>query len=307
MTDHKEISKNSYDFAIVGSHFSALLVAYILSRTFHKKVAIIEPQDFVGGEDATIKIDNKKLLSHFSKVSASEQNLDLLHWLATNIEIDIPSDAFEFTPLTIESGKLIPFVGFGERKFSTIELFKDFSSSKNYELSSNLDAWTEHLESCFIGDIYTMAEVTSIEVENGQIKYVAINGSRNLICENLVYCLPPKSIKKLLPIDVVSHKSFQRLLKNKSYSQVRLHLLHDQDVIVEKNPFHILYGGKDDFEPIVGQFSEINSHLCSLWTCWMLTDLIDDHEHLGALLKNIKKQIKEPTLIYLIMLSLRKL
>ncbi|MCB0355842.1 MAG: hypothetical protein KDD40_02485 [Bdellovibrionales bacterium] len=292
MTDIKELSKNNYDFAIVGSNLHALILAYTLSRNYHKKVAILEPQDFIGGNDAPVTIGEKKIMSHFTMVNSTAETIETLNWLAQILDQELFNEPLEITPLCIDSGKLIPFVGFGDRKFSTIEVLKSYTQNLNLNLNQWPSQWLEQLSSLFIGDVYTLAEITSIEIENDKIKQTIVNGSRELFADNIVFCLPPKQLKKVVGLELASHKSMQKILKNKSFTRIRMHLVTDKGFEVEQWPFHILYGSKEDNEPVVGQFLTVNEELHSLWSCWTLTELIDDHEHLGNLIKHIKKQIK---------------
>lgn len=292
MTDLKEINKQSYDFAIIGSQLHALLIAYTLSRVYHKKVAILEPSEIIGGEDASIIVGAQKLMSHYMRIPSLTNTPELLEWLNQSFDIETPCEAVEITPIGIDSGKLIPFVGFGDRKFTTIDLLNNYVQGEGYELNQMPSQWVEQLKNLFIGDIYTMAEVTALHTENNRLQYVVINGDKNLIAEQYIYCLPLKNLKKIASPQILTHKSLQKVFKNKTFSCLRLHLVHDNEALVEKKPFHVLYGAKEEFEPVIGQFSEINQKLHSLWSCWILSDLIDDNEHLGAVLKHIKKQIK---------------
>lgn len=290
--DLKRLEKNVYDFAIVGSNFHCWLLAYSLSRVYHKKVAVLEPRESLGDSDSPLKSGSGELPSHFNKVLDNTESRESLQWLQEVLRETLHTEALEITPLTVDSGKLTPFVGFGEQHFSSMDILNSFSSSDNVELLNSPSHWLEQLASLFIGDVYTMAEITKIETSENQLKSIVINGSYELKTENLIYGLPPKTLKNLVSNEIIADKTFQKILKTKAFSCVRLHLEHPPEAQVEAHPYHILYGNKDDFDPIVGQFFKTENRLFSMWACWMLSDLIDDHEHLGSMLKHIKKQIK---------------
>ena len=294
MTDHKELTKNSYDFAIIGSQLHASLIAYTLSRWFQKRVAILEPTDSMGAEDALVTVGTQRVMSHFQRLPNYSVARDLLGWLHQILQVECPQQILEVTPLSIESGKLVPFVGFGDKKFSTLDLLKPYVQGEGYELPQMPSEWINLIKDLFIGDIYTLTEVTSLQIENGRLQYVVVNGSKNVYADQFIYCLPPKNLKKLLSPSLLASRGMQKVLKNKTFSCMRLHLLHTsfENQGIEDKPYHILFGGKEDFEPIVGQFLELANQWHSLWSCWIPSELADDHEYLGSVLRHIKKQVK---------------
>lgn len=293
MTELKELTKNTYDFAIIGSNLQAYILAYQLSCHFHKKVALVEANDQLGREDGVEAVGDNVLFSHFSRIPDQPLNRDLLQWLSEISGESTFNETAELTPLEINSGKLSPFVGFGDKKFLSLDILRNFTSSKNVQLDHPTSFWIEKFQSLFIGDTYTLAEVTKIETNENGFQYAVINGSKNLQADTFIYCLPPKSVKNLLNKEVLANKNLQKLLKMKSFSQANLLLKHPNDVQIEEHPLHILFGNKDDFEPVIGEFHrDGNGDLFSLWSSWTPTDFADDPEHLGGLVKHQKKQIK---------------
>lgn len=296
MTDLKNISKNQYDVAIIGSELPGLLTAYILSKQYHLNVALLEPSEEIGGQDNILQTSKGRLEAFFQYVPATEENKHLLNWLGDLLNDTLVSETLELQTKTFENAKLTPFIGFGERKFFSANELSQQISNSYLKLALSPEEWTHRIKEYFIGDTFTLATPTNIEAENSspnshRITSMLINGAKPIRAKFFIYTLPPKILGQM-HLEFIANKQRQKILKAKSWTQINLHFTHKQ---VESEDFspHVLMGNKTDFEPCLGHFfPPQEGKQNSIWSSLTTNDLAEDHEYLGGVIRNMKKQIK---------------
>jgi len=296
MAKLKDLDKKNYDFVIVGSNLTAGLLAYSLERGFHQSVAVIDSNDHLGREDSLVTSKCHQLMSHLMYFNSNKSLREALAWADHLVGADqLFSDEFDSATKTMDGTTSTEFLGYGERNFSSINELSSFSNSKVHALLTSPSELLSNIYDQFLGDTYTLAEVSQLNYADDRqtVASLNINGAKCISAKVFVYCLPPKSLEKKI-VDqqkVLSSKAFHKIQKYKSFSKVRLHLQHSQAYGQSGDRF-VLYGGKDDFEPCVGQCWSQNDNHYSLWYTLAPAELADDTEHMGAVVKQIKKQMK---------------
>ncbi len=285
-------SSHVYDYAIIGSGLSGLLAANALNKVT-SNIILIEQNESFGGTNKSIQtpvgmVNNG--LRFFPETNNAQQAIAYLEMLLMNHLNPTVEDNQVYT---FENGGLKSFVGFGESHPNFYEEFSYFLSTKKIKLNLEPHEWVQMLFNNFTGDFLPRSQVTKFVKTEEKISQCIINGQKNIVALNFIYCGPTKYLKALMPTDF----NFGRKTKNTFGAAVGIDFLHG-DQISEHLNLHLLNGTTDDeMGPCVGHFFSATTLSdepvqYSQWVTFLNQEDIEDTEIIGASLKKIKKQIK---------------
>lgn len=283
--------------AIVGSDLSAVILAHLLSSEHELNTVLISAkqsmEDFrKGAEEHPISIDES--LDFFP---ADEKSEEALAWLAEKVLGEsVAGEIKETIPSTFESGEFKKFVGFGERKLTTIDAVEYYLQQRQQSLTLSPNQWVDLLLKQFKGEVIDRAQPTQILVEEGHVKALVINETKRIEADRFIFCGSSRDLLELVPQDVLPGRVRQKIAKAKLFHRLNLNLTFSEDM-EHQSEIHVLMGTKDDFEPVIGQFQYMESEegqkrLTSSWTYLMNNDEYEDPESMTSIVKYMKRQIK---------------
>jgi hypothetical protein len=282
-----------YDYVVVGSGLTGLLVANALSR-ITENVALIEAADHIGGYNKKVTTPAGEINNGLRIVPASASGEKALQFLSQVLGQDVIDSTYSGFPLTFEGGQLKEFLGFGDHSPAFYEELKYFIQSDFYRLNIEPSAWPELLFAGFKGEFLPKSYVTKFNIDEGRAASVTINGTKQVMGTNFIFTGSVKDLAVLLPEDSIPYKVRAKLSKNQYWTALCLDLTHGEAVTDQQN-MHILNGTtQDEFGPCIGKFLPVadNGMQVSQWVTFVSHEETEDSEIVGAALKKIKRQIK---------------
>ncbi|MCB0385258.1 MAG: NAD(P)-binding protein [Bdellovibrionales bacterium] len=282
-----------FDTVIVGGHLTGLLVARGLELR-GQNVALIDEGDELGGTLRPFSVNGQELETDLALMPAGEESEKLLGWLQDFINEPAGGETQDLAPTTFDSGSFKTFVGFGDRKFLSLNVLSAYNQNRFLNLLVSPANWVQRLAESYQGEAFTRSVLTGIELTDSEMA-LTLNGAKSIYARRVVYCLPSRNLLDDMEIDLIPGRVRQKMAKSRLWTSVHLHLLHSR-VHQQNLALHFLFGSKDDFEPTVGRFfpsrSGDLSGQCSLWMGLLPTELADDSEQIANTLREMKKQIK---------------
>lgn len=282
-----------YDFIVIGGDLSGLLIAQALEFG-GLKVGLIDENETMGGSFRPFDVSGQNLESNLGIIKSSPDSENLLKWLEGQLARPVLGSRLENSPVFFEGGTLKTFMGFGDRKFDSLEILNQYNQNCLIELKSQPHEWVKHLAEVFLEEKISQSIVTKLNATNNLME-VTINGARTLIAKKVIYTPVAKHLLELFPENQLSNRLRQRLAKSRLYTSVNLQCLHKTNSVTASPALHFLYGAKDEFEPTLGRFFKSryeSSGQTSVWMGLLNTDLAEDSEAIANLLREMKKQIK---------------
>lgn len=289
-------SNHVYDYAIIGSGLSGLAIANAISRVTPNLV-LIESGDTYGGINRSIQTPFGEMNNGLRFLPDTELSHKAIAFLEMLLMTSLNPTSVEEPSITYEAGGTKPFVGFGENPPPFYEELAYFTNPRSLKLTLEPHEWSQLLFNNCQGDFLPRSYVTKFHAENGRVTQVVVNGQKNILAQNFIYCGPVKQLKTLLPEGTLNHKALHKLAKNQYWTAVGIDLLHGSPV-TESSAIHVLNGTtQDEFGPCLGVFhpaAEINNEKLqySQWLTFVDDEESEDSEVVGAALKKIKRQIK---------------
>jgi hypothetical protein len=293
----KRSAQHIYDYVVVGSGLSGLLITSALSRETSNVLLIESAEDYGGlnrAQNSDIGLVNNGL-RFFPDSDLARKSIAFLNELLTD-KVDFTS--VDNQALTYESGALRPFVGFGDAAPAFYDELSYFLTPRALALSSQPFTWLQDLFDHCNADFMNKSYVTRFQLskeggDDGRVESLLVNGHKVVRGHNFIYCGDVKSLQTLLPEEALASKARQKLSKSHYWTAVCLDLLHSQPVS-ESTALHVLNGAsEDEFGPCVGQFSAAKDGLqLSQWVSFVDNEDAEDMELIGSALKKIKRQIK---------------
>ncbi|MBY0384332.1 NAD(P)-binding protein [bacterium] len=281
------MSKNQFDYIIVGSGISALLRCLELERS-GKRGCLIEKEETLGGFFRGLRSNEVLFDSHLQYVpttSVSEATI-------SQLKDELPSLAIEklnVGPITFQNGQIQPFVGFGATENSAVDLYSQFTQAEQYLFPQGTHFIAASLREKITAQIFNLSEVTSLELQP-QVQAL-INGTTLLSANDLYFFDSPLKLSKLLSNSKtpLPKTLVPKLSKTELWTAVSLIYIHKSPP-TQSQAVHMLYGSKE--EPCVGRFQHENSVTTSQWLSLVGAEAAMDSEALGATIREMKKQIK---------------
>lgn len=282
-----------YETLVIGSNITGRLLFLNLKKQ-GKKVGLIETSHLDKGFQLNQLSEKKPFPEQLNYLPDTPLNQDNTLWLNEITEQNFQWEVEENEVITCESGSLIPFVGFGSRKFPTLDFASSFHNQKKLVSVSFyqklIDLMAQDLDH---PDYFQNSTVTSFETnEDGALDRVIINGNKVITAESFLFTESPKQLLDLLPEKILSKKTISKLSKEKQWTSVHLSFHHSEELEAQWDKLHLLLGTNKDSEPCLGQFFKGDSESSSIWQTLLPTELEDASQEVYTALKYMKKQIK---------------
>lgn len=286
--------QKSYDTVVIGGGISGLLIANHLQKS-GQSTLIVDRGDLPGG-NCRRQQSEKGPSAHGLKVIPQIANSEsALQFLNAHLGGTLQWQEVERPPVTYEAG-FKPYVGFGEEGPDYSDILNYYTQHKVYELSSSADQWVESLYQSFGGDFLGESFVTNIfrdENSKNSVAGVLINGSKKLLCQNIIYCGLPKDLPSLFGQDDLKGKTRRALGRGRLWTSIAYDIVFNQE-LCQHSAIHVLTGSKDKTEACLGLFHPINeeSQQLSQWLTFIPADLTEDAELIAMSLRRVKKLLK---------------
>ena len=292
MSTLKKFSQKKYDVVIFGSNLSSYLLAATLEQKLRLSVCLLENKQIHNPSSQCYFQD-----PYFSHLPVGEATTlkELNAFISELVQNTyISSDDVPLSTSTVESGKISPFLGFSEKKFSSQNLVSDLVPIHGHRLSLTSIELIHQLRSTLNGDLHPLAQVTDLAIDetSGEIHHAIVNGDQKLQADIYVSGLGAEASIKLLPAKLLPAKNLQKIAKLKSWAQIDLFCELPQGEPSIPDNQYILMGQKSDFEPCFGEVFQRNERRFSRFSSLVSDEFVNDHEHLGALMRFMKRQIK---------------
>ena len=288
-------SKNTYDSIIVGSGLSGLILAKTLSDR-GQKVLVLEKKDSLGGHLRSTITQGFQFHTSLPYIPDFKEYTEPFEKLEALMDRKILGPSREMTPKTFNSGELKDFIGFSDLKFHSIDEAQWYTQSKTRELMVAPEDWVEWLLEEPAFEILPLHQVTRYNFEDGKFDSVKVNGTKTFYASDFFHAAPVSPLHILIPDVALKGKEKTKVSKAQGWTSVCLHFIHP-GLQTENENVHILYGSKTDFEPCIGGFypaiqADASTKQESFWFSLINDEHTEDMEHIGALIRNMKKQIK---------------
>jgi hypothetical protein len=294
MAQMKSSKAQEFDSIVIGGGLSGLIIAHQLEAT-GRKVALVDALDVLGGNSRPSKSAIGQTDHGLKFFPATPAALENLQWLETVLGESIGIQELDAPPITYDSGKFQPFVGFGEFTPEAAAELNYFAAPKQLITEKTPKDWVTRLSESFTGDIFLQSHVTSLQYDDSFIIEATVNGTKKLSAREYIFCAAPNALGAILPENIPSSRQRLRLLKGKFFTSVYLDLVHAKP-ITESRQLHMLKGANE--EPLAGVFrpavtrEDGTTVQQSQWVTFIRADLTDDPEETANALKNIKRQVK---------------
>lgn len=273
--------KKHYDHVIIGYNLSSMTLAWELARK-NQSFCVLDAKHLGGSPVKWIPTLETQVATRvpFNTVFAAPEDRGNIFG---NVE------TVEGPPATFEKGQFKSFLGFGDSKVESMEAVLPFCATETGHPQLKLeDHWQKILDSTE-EHLFLDQQVTDIEYNEDAIQKITLNGKVQLSGRqfyffehfDFVFDTMAKEMKKIA----------SQFAKLKWFSSVNLIVHHEsKPEAAQINQTYLLMGSK--LQACLGCFSEINGQWVSRWESFLPAELTADSETTGAMIKEIKKQIK---------------
>lgn len=297
------MARKKYDFVVIGGGLTGLICSHALIKA-GKKIALVESQEKLGGALQNRNSSKGKLAAFLNRFSASEETEEnLQRWASKVITNEDPVAKYPVTTKTFESGKFKDFVGFGKRAPEFVDIIQKYTNTDKIEFTESLGSIVEKLSNEILADeesdVFTGSQLTNLKFEEDRVHLAEINSSKNLEAEEYVFTGSIHHLLNLENEEIISSQNKQKIAKPDYWTAIHLEMVHETDQAPTENDY-ILMGGTDNAIPCYGYFSEPdnlqgsleNSIQQSQWISFVDSNLTNDMELTGNLVREMKRQVK---------------
>jgi hypothetical protein len=272
---------------IVGGGLTGLFLSHRLAQTGHD-ITLLEARESLGGRYRRASHTQPFSSPGLDFIPASAQDLDLLEWLKGISPIPLHFETVEHRPRIFEEAKWKPFAGFGDSEFQSIgELTALFAHTEGVRLEPGLEQVTRALVERLPFAANTMSEVTAMEIKDGHVVSVTVNGDKKWTTDTVIFTPPPLQLNALIAGDGLPAKHRARLAKMQGWTAVTLELQHTPP-LAEDSAVCFFSSHAKDFEPVVGRVFGSTSK----WMTLVHPEHEAEHEFTGRCIRHIKHQLK---------------
>lgn len=297
------MARKKYDYVIIGGGLTGLICTHALVNA-GKKVALVEAQAHLGGISQVKRSPFGPMPILMNKITKTETCIeDVQRWASKVYPQENPISEYLMGTKTYDSGKFKDFVGFGKRAPEFVEIIQAYTNTYKIEFSEDLSTIVEKIESQLQShdscDLFLNSFCTNLKIsEDSRIELAEINSSKLLEASEYIFSAPLSNLEDINP-EVLSSKNKQALAKQDQWTSVFVEMLHQTEQAPTENDY-ILMAGTDKAVPCYGYFNEPtnfqgeqeDSYQVSQWISFVESNLTNDMEFTGNLVREIKKQVK---------------
>ncbi len=287
-----------YDYIIIGSGLTGLTIAKKISQETDN-ILVLEAHDVTGGDNRPATLNNQTINNGLRFFPANDISQKAISFLEDLLSQSLGPSTTENSIETYESGGFKKFVGFGEKSPEFYEQLLYFLSKDELSLTQNPYKWTQSLAESLHGKVQCNSIVTAfgfegLDSEKPKLTHVVVNGSKQFYAQNFIFAGPVKDLVLQVPDDVLNARAKAKLKKSKAWQGVCLDLFHT--AALDKANIFLLNGTTDDeIGPCVGRFLpkvEGANGQISQWMSFVESEVAEDTENIGHILKKMKRQVK---------------
>lgn len=273
---------------IFGENASALLTALAFSKAGHDVEIFDAGQHF--------QYESPRFFGpEFSFWPSSEHAFEDLAWLENLLQISLGGVEIDAPPVNINNDGVAPFVGFGDKNYSSIPAASVFNRSNHLQLNFNERAIYQRLREQTQVTIHEFSEVSLIRMGGAGIEAVQINSNKDYSADLYVFCQSPAELIRLAPPDFFTPRLLSRLARVNVFAQLTLTVRHPENFVADKlvaakaqaESLVFLLPAQNDQEPVIGQLRD--SH--SIWHSYLPVETAEDAEGVANVFKNMRKLI----------------
>ena len=280
MTDFPKLQKR-YDHVIIGYNLASMTFASELAKR-GAQFAIIDAKHLGSSPIKNISSLGRNIATRVAFNPDFERSDD-------EAPIWGEVDLLEGPPTTFDKGQFRSFLGFGDKKISSLEAVQVFCSSKRFRPQLKVEHQWERVLQDTEQHLFLDQQVTGIHHEDSRITKLDLNGKSSISADHFYFFDHFQFLYEQLGQEL--KKAASQFAKAKWHSSVNLVIHHtERPEALELDDVYLLMGSKE--QPCIGQFLEIDGQLVSRWESFFASELSLDAEMTGAMVKEIKKQIK---------------
>lgn len=287
-----------YDYIIIGSGLTGLTIAKKISQETDN-ILVLEAQDISGGSNHQANLNNQAISNGLRFFPATDISKKALTFFEELLGEPVFNSEIENSIMTYEASGFKNFVGFGDHSPGFYEQLSYFLGKAEMTLSQKPYQWTRLLTDSLqkyiqVKSIVTKFGFEGLDSEHPKLTHVVVNGSKQFIAQNFIFAGPVKDLALLVPDEVLNARAKAKLKKAKAWQGVCLDLFHS--IEVNKSNLFLLNGTTDDeIGPCIGRFLQPTEGVpgqTSQWMGFVESEIAEDTENIGHILKKMKRQIK---------------
>jgi hypothetical protein len=268
--------------AIVTDNEAGLILASQLEQQGHS-VTLLDT-----GDQALSRINRSRVALPFypdtPEVRAALEKLNLTY------------ETVEAAPISLDSGEMRPFIGFGDNKSLAVSTLSRFNVSTQLQVKTSVDERLSEIRSHLKAKAINYCELTRFDWLGDKIEKLVINGSQEIFADEFVFLISPREFLSFMSNDELGGRLRSRIAKTQNLARVTLEYQHAETpaTLPSQDPIHLnpifLIPNQADQEPCIGQiFTQQKS---SIWETYIDNDLAEDAEYVSTVLKTMKRLIR---------------
>jgi hypothetical protein len=281
-------SKNKYDFVVIGSGASSLLMSSFLSQHSSK---VLWLDSATKSQQSDFSVESFVKSHHIDFIPYSDGMISTLSSLFKGFQLNLPEISFNESQIKhYQNNQWLDFVGFGESPPVYQSEISYFLAKQSLGSNESFDELVRQAFERSQAERINPAVVTKIQIENETATSVIINGQKAIEAEQFVFMTTPQDFIKCLPESFMSQRSTNKIIKQKYLASINMEFKFETNIFENCNLRLITISESEGNYAIVGYPIELKTQE-SLWTFFIQQDITEDPEQLAAEVKKMKKAI----------------
>ncbi len=270
---------NKVEYLVVGGGLVGLSVFKKL-QTKGKDSILIESSGELGG--SLMREGEENFFSLESLIWTQEKNLDLFKYDTEFLE-------------TLCSGKkgLIPFIGFGDKKISTIDLIDIFTSKKTYIVTGikKNSFSTQNVKNIFLHSQITALFKTS---KDSNYNLLELNGKTRIQVEHVIWTAPVQELNDILPEKDFFNDFRKKIKKSKDFDVITAKFKIAKEKLGDFQNNKFIFMGEEQAPWMGCALSNSEMTFISFYDSVLSSDHDFIRKHLKLLKRHIQKTLPNP-------------
>ncbi len=268
---------------VFGAHPSCLLTALQLqSQGF--KVTV-----FDSGESLTKENYKQTEVNFWENNERTKEGIDLLERL---LDQPLSVTALDSTPLMLSGDKVSDFVGFGDKKYSSLSAISQLNQRSLLSMNMSPTEIYTRARELFKGEIKTYSKVTQVEFGVDEISGVQINSGKVLTADIYAFTQSPSELVDFLPDEVLSGRLRSKIARTEVFGRLSLQVNFENfptelEELKNINTFMIPHAA--DYEPCTGSIDNETA----TWHSFINSEFAEDPEKLAGQVRHMRKLIQK--------------